>query len=64
MVRHSEDKQKNGHAQVSGSKKGRDDDEDGADLEAISRACDGLARVIIPIIRGLHDGPGLLGNLE
>lgn len=40
-----------------------DDDSEGANLVQIATACDGLARAIIPIIRGLHDGPGALGTL-
>lgn len=40
-----------------------EDADEGADLEKISLACDGLARVIVPIIRGLHDGPGSLAAL-
>lgn len=62
MVRHGDDQhKKKAHGQ--GGKASEDDDTDGADLDSISQACDGLARVIIPIIRGLHDGPGLLGKL-
>ena len=37
---------------------GDDEDDDGApDLEQIGRACDGLARVIIPMFRVLYPGP-------
>lgn len=40
---------------------GEDQDEaaggDGPDLEQVGRACDGLARVIIPMFRVLHQGP-------
>jgi hypothetical protein len=60
MVRDAEERSKNSRS------KGRDQERengDGADLESISTACDGLARVIVPIIRGLHDGPGALGTL-
>lgn len=32
-------------------------DERGPDLKAVGNACDGLARVIIPMFRVLHDGP-------
>ena len=32
-------------------------EEGGADLEVVGRACDGLARVIIPMFRVLYDGP-------
>ncbi len=34
---------------------------DGVDLENIGAACDGLARVIVPLIRNLYAGPGALG---
>jgi hypothetical protein len=33
------------------------DGEDQVDLDEISRACDGLAQVIVPIIRSLYRGP-------
>ena len=44
------------------SKHGKQDetdvsDETGPDLDAIGRACDGLARVIVPMFRVLYDGP-------
>ncbi len=45
MIRHSEQDEKD------------DTEEGGSDLEVIGRACDGLARVIIPMFRVLHDGP-------
>ena len=37
------------------------DQSDGVDLENIAAACDGLARVIVPLIRNLYGGPGALG---
>jgi hypothetical protein len=58
MVRDAEDRIKK--ARSSNSKADEETDE-GADLDQISCSCDGLARVIVPIIRGLHDGPGALG---
>lgn len=36
------------------------DDIDQLDLESIGRLCTGLARVMVPIIRALYKGPGLL----
>lgn len=61
MVRDAEEQLKNRKAQKVANQE--DDSEDGVDLDRISMACDGLARVIVPIIRGLHDGPGALGTL-
>lgn len=59
MVRHAEEQKKNGNGKTNKV----EDDGDGADLDRISEDCDGLARVIVPIIRGLHDGPGSLATL-
>jgi hypothetical protein len=36
-----------------------DDNTDGEDLEALGRITDGLARVIVPVIRSLSKGPGV-----
>ena len=42
---------------IKNAKDNQDDKESEPDLNKISRACDGLSQVIIPIIRALHDGP-------
>ena len=60
MVREAEDRRKKS---LGVRDKIDEDDDESADLEQISASCDGLARVIVPIIRGLHDGPGALGTL-
>lgn len=61
MVRDAEDKAKKRRSDKNSDES--TDNGDGADLSLIANYCDGLARAIIPIIRGLHDGPGALGTL-
>jgi hypothetical protein len=62
MIRDAHERHKHHHADH-GAKTDQDEEDDGVDLERIGAACDGLARVIVPIIRNLHDGPGALAKL-
>lgn len=39
------------------------DESEGVDLESIAASCDGLARVIVPMIRTLYAGPGALSSV-
>jgi len=58
MIRHGKAQLEKQPGSTSGHSNG--DQQDGVDLESIATACDGLARVIVPLIRTLHAGPGAL----
>lgn len=60
MVRDADERQKLSVGRKSVRETGEMDER--ADLDRIMQSCDGLARVIVPIIRGLYDGPGSLGR--
>ena len=52
MIRHTEDQ-----SSQSDDEDSTQTEESGPELEKVGRACDGLARVVIPMFRVLYDGP-------
>ena len=59
MIRHEVRLAEKSGQENEGSSVSDRDGQDGVDLGCINRYCNGLAQVIVPIVRTLHRGPGL-----